>query len=250
MLPVPPGVESPPVEMEKNVTLGGGMAFGWSEVQKQNSIEELQRQLEVEKGKVCRSIETQTDNSLEDGVPEDCFERWFAGFGSLTSEGGRGGAGGNAASTEAAAAGDAAAEEDDSSSESAAEAGPEGAQRPQRQIRRRRAGEASRSRSPGATGTAAAANAPAAATGPGASLRSRSSSSSSSSSSSTGGSSRRQRAPSTDDETRAARAATAGKEGGGATTEGAVPVAVTPAEPVDIYVDPRMRAVHDYADCS
>lgn len=70
------GIESPGVQ----VTVQRSSSAGWHEVQDQGrTIEELQRELEVETRRETATIETQTDPPPEE-VPEDCAERWFAGF--------------------------------------------------------------------------------------------------------------------------------------------------------------------------
>merc|ERR1719383_1260374 len=149
--------EGRPAEMASNA--------GWYEVQDRR-IEELQRELDVERERKQVSMETQTD--VNDAIPEECVERWFAGFSMPVSV-----APGKADASDSEAGHSPAPPELDA-----------GVVAPERQIRRRP--EGSRSRSGGESG--------------GAGASSRSSSSESSGSSSSSGRSKRQRATSSEGE--------------------------------------------------
>jgi len=52
---------------------------GWHVVQEGRTIEDLQHELEVESKRERSCAETQTEMNPEE-VPEDCIDRWFAGF--------------------------------------------------------------------------------------------------------------------------------------------------------------------------
>lgn len=210
----PAGDESP-IQLARTVFPGTGEVIshsaGWHEVREDRTIEELQRELDDERGRERVDAQTQTaDNS--DQVPEDCNERWFAGF---------------SVPVVMTGAGNVTKEDIDYTTSSPVHE-VEGTHRPERQMRRRSLDACSRS--------------PSQADDEASSSSSESSQASSSSSSSDG--TKRQRVTSSEEED-----GVPGIQGTGASTfSGTDTMRASGAESAFVPVDPRMRAVADYSD--